>query len=372
MLLALLLIALLCFAAPAEAASPTARASVFVPNDPGRAGTPGGWTQLQWNLAGPTSVNASGAWEHLIASGRHGGNGVIVAVLDTGVAYADRGRYRRTPDISPKRFVRGYDFVDDDPYPNDVNGHGTHVASTIAETANNAIGVVGLAYGARIMPVRVLNREGVGRVSRIAAGIRWAVDHGADVINLSVEFDAATTVEYIPEVVQAIRYARRKSVLVVSASGNSGSPFVAYPARVAQVLAVGATTEHGCQAAYGNTGTGLDLVAPGGGHDANRPGDPACRPQEAPGRPIYQMTFLKSVREFGLPGGYEGTSMAAAHVSATAALVIASGVLGPAPTPAAIERRLRRTARDLGAPGWDRAYGWGLIDAAAATDPALP
>ena len=106
----------------------------YIPNDPGRATTAGGWQELQWNFAGPFGVNAPTAWDNVARAGRLGGSGVVVAVLDTGVAYADRGRIRRSPDLRGNRFVRGYDFVDRDPHPHDENGHGTHVASTIAES----------------------------------------------------------------------------------------------------------------------------------------------------------------------------------------------------------------------------------------------
>jgi serine protease len=349
-----------------------ARAS-FIPNDPGR-GAPGGWSAVQWNLASPAAgVNAPTAWDHVIAAGRPGGARVVVAVLDTGVAYRNAGRYLRSPDLNPRRFRRGYDFVARDPYPLDENGHGTHVASTIAESANNGVGLTGIAYAATIMPVRVLNSDGEGRSTTIADGIRYAAANGADIINLSFEFGSAVLGSDIPTVLSALRYARRNGVLVIGAAGNAAASGVAYPARADMVLAVGATTEHGCLADYSNEGAGLDVVAPGGGPDAELDGDPNCRPLEPAGGDILQMTYTgSSRRRFGLPGGYVGTSMAAPHVSATAALVIASGVLGTDPTPDAIERRLEQTARDLGPPGLDAHYGAGLIDAARATDPAVP
>jgi serine protease len=343
-----------------------ARAS-YIPNDPGRAAAAGGWQQIQWNFVGPFGVNAPAAWDHVAEAGHVGGLGVTVAVLDTGVAYSDRGRFRRSPDLRGNRFARGYDFVDDDRYPNDHNGHGTHVASTIAESNDNGIGVTGLAFGAKIMPVRVLDRWGEGDSAAIAKGIRFAAKQGVDVINLSFEFGAGVTAGQIPDIIDALRFARRKDVLVVGASGNAARASVAYPARANDVLSVGATTEHGCVAEYSNKGPTLDLVAPGGGPDAPFDDDVNCRPLDESGRDIVQMTFKPSTRAFGLPGNYTGTSMAAPHVSATAALVIASGVLGANPTPAAIEARIKATARDLGVPGPDNRYGAGLVDAAAAT-----
>ena len=155
-------------------------------------------------------------------------------------------------------------------------------------------------------------------------------------------------------------------MLVVGASGNAAAAAVAYPARSSNVLSVGATTQHGCQADYSNEGQDLDLVAPGGGVDNALEGDPNCRPNEPEGLDIFQMTFRRTNRhpQFGLPNGFIGTSMAAPHVSATAALVVASGLLGPDPTPDAIERRLEQTARDLGPVGQDPHYGAGLLNAA--------
>jgi serine protease len=341
----------------------------WVPNDPGQIGVPGGWQQLQWNLSGRWSIHAPEAWDHLLAVGRPGGRGVVVAVLDTGVAYRNKGRFRKSPDLSSKRIKSGYDFVDHDRFPLDENGHGTHVASTIAEVANNGVGVPGIAYGATIMPVRVLNRDGAGRTQWIAQGIRFAVKHGAQIINLSFEFAPAITSVQIPDIIDALRYAAGHGVIVVAAAGNEGNPGIAYPAAAPSVISVGATTDDGCLANYSNDGEHLDLVAPGGGHDRDKLG---CPGWPGDGRHIYQMTFTHSVRAFGMPGNYEGTSMAAPHVSATAALVIASGILGPHPSATAVAERLGRTATDLGAPGRDPIYGWGLVDAARATDPTVP
>ncbi len=343
----------------------------FVPNDQGQpGGPPGGWQSVQWNFSPETGVNAPAAWDRMNAVGRPGGLGVKVAVLDTGVAYSSRRGFRRSPDLL-NRFLKGYDFVDDDPYPDDLNGHGTHVASTIAETTGNSFGVTGLAYGVRLLPVRVLDRAGTGDSVAISAGIRYAARRGAKVINLSFEFDSSVTRGQIPDILDALRYARRKGALVIGASGNFSAHTVAYPARATNVMSVGATTEHLCQADYSNSGHGLDISAPGGGLDADIPGDPNCHPGAEPaGRDIYQVTYTgRSTRVFGLPSGYIGTSMAAPHVTATAALIIASGVIGPHPTPAQIEARLKATARDLGVPGPDSRYGAGLVDAARAVTP---
>jgi len=346
-----------------------ARAAGYVPNDPGRGTTPGGWADVQWNFAGPFGVNAPDAWQRMIEIGRPGGRGVTVAVLDTGVAYRARRTFLQSPDLSPSRFVQGYDFVDGDPYANDRNGHGTHVASTIAERTGNGYGLTGLAYNATIMPVRVLDDRGEGDAAAIARGVRWAARRGAHVINLSLEFGTDVRATEIPELLDAIRYAHDRGALVVGASGNDGTPALAYPARATDVLAVGSTTEHGCLSSFSNTGAGLDLVAPGGGEDAPL-ADPLCTPDGLAGRDISQVTLTgPDKRRFGIPGTYEGTSMAAPHASAVAALAIASGAIGPNPTPAQIERHLERTARDLGAPGVDALYGAGLLDAAAAVRP---
>ena len=349
-----------------------AKASL-IPNDPGLSGTPGGWQDVQWNFSGPFGVNAPTAWDLAIAAGAPGGRGVTVAVLDTGVAYKSVGRFRHAPDLGFRQFVRPHDFVDDDKLPLDEMGHGTHVTGTIAERTNNGQGLTGLAYNVRIMPVRVLDEEGEGFISDIARALRYATRNGAQVINMSFEFGSGIRASEIPDLLAAIREAHRKGVVVVGASGNEASAAVAYPARATNVIAVGAITEHGCAAVYSNRGSGLDLVAPGGGEDdalSDNPSDVAnCRPESDPGRDIYQQTFTTSVRRFGFPSGYVGTSFAAPHVSAVAALLIATKRLGEKPTPRAIETRLKISSRDLGPPGNDRRYGFGLLDAAAALQP---
>jgi serine protease len=349
-----------------------------LPNDPGPIegppGLPGGWVSLQWNFlpwaggtgaALPTSpggIDAVGAWRNLRDAGRPGARGVVVAVLDTGVAYRSLGaRFRRSPDFGRGQFVPGFDFVSGDRLPLDHNGHGTHVAGTIAEKTDNGVGLVGLAYGARLMPVRVLDRHGSGAADDIARGIRFAVAHGADVINMSFNFGCG---KRVPSIDEELRRAYRAGVVTVASIGNLGAETcVSPPATGPRVIGVGGTTEGGCLGSYSLSGKGIDVVAPGGG-------TPAVGCPSVSARPIYQVTLKAGdTRRFGEPASYIGTSMAAAHVSAVAAMVLASRVLEPLGSPtstvARVARRLSNTARDLGlAPS---RQGAGLIDAARAT-----
>ncbi|MDE3069374.1 MAG: S8 family serine peptidase, partial [Acidobacteriota bacterium] len=159
------------------AAALTPAPPVFIPVNTGAGHTPGGWEGLQWNFAGSFGVGAPQAWGNLIADRAPGGRGVTIAVLDTGIAFRNWKRFRRSPGFSRSQFVPGRDFVNPRTPPLDRNGHGTFVAGEIAEETNVPYGLTGLAYGVRLMPVRVLNTAGEGDALTIARGIRFAVEH---------------------------------------------------------------------------------------------------------------------------------------------------------------------------------------------------
>jgi serine protease len=368
-----------------------ASAPGWIPNDRGlRSSPPGGWQELQWNflpcgtqcgrapaegLESFGGIDAPGAWQNLIEARRPGARGVKVAVIDTGVAHRNRGKaFRRSPDLKRSQFLPGHDYVDGDKTPLDENGHGTHVASTIAERTDNGKFVTGLAYGAKLIPVRALDEHGAGLSSDVAKGIRWAYRHRADVINLSLEFSRSSVdgCDDVPNVCEAVDRATAKGAVVIAGSGNTGARSVSFPARAPNVIAVGATTIRGCLADYSAYGEGLDLVAPGGGSDAALAG-PQCHPA-ARGPGIVQLTLINPrsgiFTEFGYPRPeYDGTSMASAHVAAAAAMVIAAQrrALGRRPGPEEVAARLAFTARRDEGLDDTEVYGAGLIDAAAAT-----
>jgi serine protease len=349
-----------------------AAGSSWFPNDRGSTQRYGGWESIQWNFMPQAGVNAPMAWANLRGVRKPGGNGVVVAILDTGVAYRNWHKFRKSPDFSRTRFVAPHDFVANSRFPLDRNGHGTFVAGVVGESTDNITGLTGLAYGASIMPVRVLDGAGSGDEATIARGIRYAVNHHANVVNLSLEFspNEVNSAAEIPDIGRAIAFAHARGVVVVAAAGNDQTNQLAYPAREPPVISVGATTRDRCLADYSNGGAGLDLVAPGGGDDAISSDVLSCRPARSLPS-ISQMTLVDPPHwgRFGYPGGIIGTSMSAPEVAATAALVIASGVIGRHPTPDEILARLEQTAAQLGNTKPNNSYGFGLLDAGAATMP---
>lgn len=288
----------------------------FTANDPLYLAGP--IANAQWHLH---AVDVAGAWQSSV------GAGVVVAVLDTGVNDGTDGF------CNP--FVAEYNAVTNSAGPGtaaDAEGHGTHVAGSVAQCSGNAVGGAGMAPEARIMPVEVFSADGAS-AGDVARGIHWAIDHGADVINLSLGCDCASESSILNS---AIERAHNADVLIVGAAGNSPIG-IFYPASHPSVIAVGATTYAGGVAGYSARGLGLELVAPGGD----------------PSGPIWQETL----------GGYRprhGTSMAAGHVSGAAALLRARFPNAPA---AQIRSAMSCSTRDLGPGGWDGDSGHGLLQA---------
>jgi hypothetical protein len=310
-----------------------------------KLGTPNDmFFSYQWHM---TTLGVTTAWDVTM------GDGVTVAVIDTGVSVGADGFM----DLLP-----GWDFYDNDGDPSDEDGHGTHVAGTIAQNTGNGVGTVGLAPGVSILPVRVLGPNG-GSSYDVAAGIVWAVDQGANIINMSLGGGGYSTA-----MADACEYAVNNGVTVIAATGNDGyTNSISYPARYDTVMAVGATTMDGSIAYYSNYGPGIDITAPGGDVTADLDGD-------GYGDGVLQETLDPTTGTFGFYF-YQGTSMATPHVAATAALIYANGIKDVDE----ILEALTSTADDMGGPGYDTAYGHGIVNPVAALawvapapPPALP
>jgi len=304
-----------------ENAEPLARVhALFVPNDPEM--------KQQWHM---TRINAPRAWDFGI------GRGVTVAVVDTGIACEDFGPFKKGTDLKATECVPGWNFVAGNEHANDDQGHGTHVAGTIAQSTNNGLGVTGVAFGARLMPVKVLNEDGWGTTADVADGIRWAADHGAHVINLSLGGPRNSRI-----LQSAIDHARKMGVVIVAAAGNTGSS-VGYPGASDGVIGVSATNPDDKLAPFSSRGKGVDIAAPG--------------------VKVVQQTICEKGRNACviLPG-WNGTSMASPHVAGAAALVMGLGVTDAA----AVEDALRDNARKVDdSSSGQLLYGAGILDAAA-------
>jgi subtilisin family serine protease len=280
-----------------------------IPNDPGYVDQSGYLTR----------VRMPPAWDLT-----KGSTAQIIAVVDTGVDI-------NHPDLLG-RTVGGFNAITNSLAQTDDNGHGTMVAGIAAANTNNAVGVAGVAWVGRIMPVKVLGADGTGLDSDVAQGIQWAADHGAKIINLSLDGPDDSAVLH-----SAVQYATGKGALCVVAAGNSASSVPEFPAAYDEAFTVGATDSAGSLAYFSSWGTWVDLVAPGMG---------------------IISTYARS-QGFDYAIG-DGTSFAAPIVSGVAALV---RTRFPAYTPAQLAFRLRSTARDAGPRGIDPYYGNGLLDA---------
>jgi serine protease len=354
----------------------------FHPNDPLFAS--------QWNLS---ALRMEQAWD--VNPGAT--SSVIVAVLDTGLAY-DTATYtynafgvnlgaRRYPALgrvtipfaaapelaAPNRFVAPRDFIWNDNAPVDLDGHGTHVAGTIGQLTNNSLGVAGMAFNVRLMPVKVIGGDwdlifdapNEATTSVVAAGIRYAADNGAKVINMSIGFDGGGP---LPAIEEALRYAVGKGAFIAVSAGNGfddGNPEEALAeiaAKIEGVISVGAVNRDLNRAFYSSSRTSVEIAAPGGDLRNGASGgviqqtydpvasavDPLSGPVAAFHAPRYDVFSYEA---------YQGTSMAAPHVSGLAALLVQQGITKPA----AIEAAIKRFATDRGSAGRDNDFGYGLI-----------
>lgn len=360
---------------------------LFVPNDP--------LYRQQWNFP---LIDMERAWD--INPGAS--SSIVVAVLDTGVAYRSaiirstvdaftlpdttlrypalgtiEVPFAAAPDLgSGDRFVLPRDFIWNDDLPVDLDGHGTHVSGTIGQATNNGVGVAGMAFNVRIMPVKVIDTDwdfifdspSLGTDDVVARGIRYAADNGAKVLNMSI----GRTGPPAPVVEEAIRYAVSRGAFVAIAAGNEfeqGNPLsrlAEIASRVDGAVSVAAVSRDRTRAFYSTTGSYIELAAPGG--DARRNGAPGGVLQQTYDLGFVE-TFLSGPAGFHAPrfdifvySFFQGTSMAAPHVSGFAALLMQQGVTNPA----AIEAIMKRYATDLGAPGRDDEFGAGLINPRAA------
>ncbi|GAA4710661.1 hypothetical protein GCM10023228_15490 [Brevibacillus fulvus] len=280
------------------------------------------YERYQWNLP---MIGMEQSWEI-----SEGSKDVIVAIVDTGLDL-------QHPEFQGK-VVSGYNVIEDNNNPMDDNGHGTHVAGIIAARTNNASGIAGMSWNSRLMPIKAIGADGSGTAYDIAQGIIWAADHGADVINLSVG-------NYTPSAAlqEACQYAFQKNVVLVAATGNDATDQPGYPAAYKEVLGVSAVDHNRRRADFSNFGSYVDVVAPG--------------------------VDIASTYIYSDYAALSGTSMACPHVAALASLIRS---VKPNLKNSEVMDIIRRTSQDLGQPGRDDLYGYGLINVNAALEQAGP
>lgn len=278
----------------------------------------------QWAL---NRLDAERVWR------KSSGKGVVVAVVDTGVQAGH-------PDLAGQ-VLKGWDFVESDRSAGDRNGHGTHVAGVIAAKADNKRGIAGLARSARILPVRVLNSAGSGNTVNVARGIVYAVNKGADVINLSLAGDRSDA-----QVEAAVQYAVSRNVVVVAAAGNRGCAGpTTFPAAYPGVIGVGAINRQGVVAGYSTCGDFVDVVAPGTAIRSTMIRRPSLSLPCAYGKQYCML---------------DGTSMASPHVAAAAAIIISR--TRHRLRAAAVQDLIVTRADDIEAPGVDSSSGHGVLN----------
>jgi subtilisin family serine protease len=367
---------------------------VYAPNDPYFLSS-GSWGQSYPDLWGVDKIGAPAAWNQTL------GAGVVVAVVDSGIDYNHpdiaanvwqnageigtdaQGRDKRTNGVDDdgNGFVddwRGYNFASGSPLaandPMDDFGHGTHVAGTIAAVGNNGVGVIGVAPAAKVMAVKGFAQDGSAAESDLANAMIYAARNGARVINASWGVVSTTPDLTMIDAVDEVH--DTYGVTVVAAAGNNATDVgdeaaagvAFYPAAAVNAIAVAATDHVDGLASFSDFGRKIDVAAPGGG-DA----DPNVA---SPERSI--LSLLAAQAQPGLTGGGQlvvggrylrqaGTSMAAPHVAAAAALVLASHA---GATPEQVRQAIRAGADDIGAPGWDAQTGFGRVNAGKAV--AIP
>lgn len=305
----------------------------LIPNDP--------YYKYQWHLV---HLNCPNAWDY------GAGANVVIALLDSGVAYETTSLYTQAPDLAGTLFAPGYDFVNEDSFPNDDYFHGTHMAGCLAQTTNNLLGAAGVAFNATIMPVKVMDEIGGVTITDEIEGLYFAANNGAKIINMSLGGPGTSTTE-----AAAITYAYNNGVTIICSAGNNASNIPEYPASYPEPVSVSAIRyDFTFASLYSNYGIYVDVCAPGGDTSIDQNADGF-------GDGILQQSFDRLNPSVFAYYFVEGTSPAAALVSGVAALIIGKSSLPLSPSE--VVTILKQSATDLGTPGWDQYYGNGLINA---------